>query len=86
MTTIEFSVSDEAGDADVLVSGLTADGVAEAPDGLGDHLAARGFKADLGSTVLVPRDGGARASSSAWVPRPWTPRACAGPRPGRLER
>ena len=33
MTTIEFSVSDAAGDADVLVSGLTADGVAEAPEG-----------------------------------------------------
>jgi len=55
---IEFSVADDAGDAEVLVSGVTADGVAEAPDGLGDHLAARGFKADLGSTVLVPRDGG----------------------------
>ena len=74
MTTIEFSVSDAAGDADVLFSGLTADGVAEAPEGLGDHLAARGFKV------------GARASSSASVPRRWTLRACAGPRPGRLER
>ena len=58
MTTIEFSVSDEAGDAEVLVSGLTADGVDEAPEGLGDHLTGRGFKADLGSTVLVPREGG----------------------------
>jgi len=55
---IEFSLSDDAGDAEVLVSGLTKDGVADAPDGLGEHLAARGFKADSGATVLVPRDSG----------------------------
>jgi leucyl aminopeptidase len=55
---IEFSVADEAGDAEVLISGVTAGGVAEAPDDLGEHLVARGFKADLGATVLVPRDGG----------------------------
>ena len=48
MTMIEFSLADDAGDAEVLVAGLTADGVAEAPDGLGEHLAARGFKAETG--------------------------------------
>ncbi len=55
---IEFSMADDAGDVEVLVSGLTAAGIAEAPDGLGEHLAARGFEAKAGSTVLVPRDGG----------------------------
>ena len=55
---IEFSLTDDPGDAQVLVSGVIKDGVADAPDGLGAHLAARGFKAEAGSTVLVPRDGG----------------------------
>jgi len=58
MTMIEFSLTDGADGADVVVSGVTKDGVAEAPDGLGEHLAARGFKAEAGATVLVPRDGG----------------------------
>jgi leucyl aminopeptidase len=58
---IRFSVGDDGDEADVLVSGLTAEGVADAPDGLGEHLVGRGFEADLGSTVLVPRaDGGSR--------------------------
>ena len=57
---IDFSLATEATDGDVLVSGLTAEGVADAPDGLGPHLADRGFEGDLGVTVWVPGDAGSR--------------------------
>jgi leucyl aminopeptidase len=57
---IEFSQADAAADGDVLVSGLTAEGVADAPDGLGSHLADRGFEGDLGVTVWVPSGDGSR--------------------------
>lgn len=55
---IQFPLAAEAGDAEVLVAGVTAEGVADAPDGLGAHLAARGFEGEAGATVLVPRDAG----------------------------
>jgi leucyl aminopeptidase len=57
---IEFSLVPEAADGDVLVAGLTAEGVADAPDGLGPHLADRGFEGELGVTVWVPGDGSSR--------------------------
>jgi leucyl aminopeptidase len=57
---IEFSLATEATDGDVLVSGVTAEGVADAPDGLGPHLADRGFEGDLGVVVWVPGDGDSR--------------------------
>lgn len=55
---IEFVTAGEAGDAEAVVAGVLSDRVADAPQGLGPHLEAQGFKAEVGATEVVPRDGG----------------------------
>ena len=58
---VDVSLATAAEDGDVLVRGLTKEGVADAPDGLGPHLADRGFEGELGVVVWVPGDDGIRA-------------------------
>jgi len=57
---VELSLAGEVADGDVLVRGLTKEGVADAPDGIGPHLADRGFEGELGAVVWVPGDGASR--------------------------
>ena len=59
---IEFSAAATPDDGDVLVAGLTKEGVPDAPDGLGQHLADRGFEGALGVVAWVPGADGSRLS------------------------
>ncbi len=56
---MQFEVVASDDGSAVLARGVLAGRVADAPEGLGDYLAGQGFKGEVGSTVVVPRDGGA---------------------------
>jgi leucyl aminopeptidase len=56
---MQFEVSGERDQDSVLATGVRARQVADVGDGLGAYLTGQGFKGEVGTTVVVPREGGA---------------------------